>query len=399
MPLLRLRRRGNHRRLLLLGLIGGALGSVLLVCSSLSAKPGLVTAGGQTFEGDIDEVSKPGSVIITTKEGAKVTIDRRSVDKVQFFDTPQQEFEARLGALDKKDVAGRITLAQSAIAAKHYDMAREALASAKAIEPNNAQVAALIEQVNKESPVAPPPTTRAGEAGHGPTTRPGFAKRQVTPEEINQIRQMEWRPNDFTVKVRVPPDVRKQFIDTGALPAQEVLRLTPIQLANAILQQGSPALRSQVQILNDPVPMVQFRQKVQRTISTGCATCHSPDKAATAGHYVLYPGDSDAAAYSNFLILQKTALNSGGVEREMVNRTVPDSSLILLYLLPPELVDGGHPKAPLYHGAIKNRSDPRYAEVLSWIKSLSPLPPNYDGIDLTTEPKGANAPHKATGRP
>ncbi len=79
----------------------------------------------------------------------------------------------------------------------------------------------------------------------------------------------------------------------------------------------------------------------------------------------------------------------------MINRQNPEQSLLLAYLLPPGITDEPHPDAKGYHGAVRNKTDPRLAQVFAWIRDdLKPLTPDYSAIDLSkppaTQPAAAN---------
>jgi len=68
-----------------------------------------------------------------------------------------------------------------------------------------------------------------------------------------------------------------------------------------------------------------------------------------------------------------------------VDRQNPDASLLLEYMLPPDVAKIPHPPTvPPYKGAVKTKSEVRFARVSQWIHDFTGIQPTY-GIDLTTE--------------
>jgi hypothetical protein len=404
------------RRKWAVGLAAGVAGCLLAASAVLAADQGMVvTRDGFAFEGTIE---KSGTqVIITQKNGAKTTVAGQSVDHIYIYDPndPRQEFDAQMAKarLKPKDVAGWLSAARWALDHKQYDMARAALEEAARTDATNAEVKTLQKQLADSHPAG------ATQPGVNPATQPspgdggnhagpkGPAKRMVTQKEIQAIRQLEWRQGDRTVKVKVPADVRKRFIDANIVP--DAGRLSQNDLAFAIMQQGPPALRDQVQITSDPAPMVEFRQKVEKqVVQASCLQCHLAGKLqGDHNQLALFAGDNDPATYTNFIVLQQFTKEiqlkpkDRPIEYSMIDRTRPEGSLLPQYALPPDLADVPHPQAAGYKGAVKNKTDMRYRELLGWIESLSPLAPDYSFIDLTQEPppdaKDPAAPKPAAG--
>jgi hypothetical protein len=381
----------------------------LLAVSAALAKPGMViTRDGQAFEGDIDDTSTPGKVIVTDKRGIKTALPRAAVERPFYYDSnnPRAEFDAqmakgRLKPKGPKDVSGQLAAAHWAIDHKQYEMAKEALDEAARNDPANPDVKALQQSVEKQLAASPSGTTQPGAAtrpstgdgGNGAGGPKAPAKRMVTQKEIQTIRKLEWRQGDRTIKVKVPPDVRKRFIDSGLVP--DAAQLPQNDLAFEILQHGPPALREQVQIVSDPAPIVEFRQKVEKhVVQASCLQCHAAGKLqGEHNQLALFPGDTEQAAYTNFIVLQQYSKEiqlkpkDRSIEYAMIDRTRPEGSLLTQYALPPDFADVPHPEAKAYKGAVKNKTDMRFQELMGWIESLAPIPPDYSFIDLTlTEP-------------
>ena len=155
----------------------------LLAAGAASAKQGMVTTKDHpphSYIGDVSETTTPGKVDVNTADLGKVTIDARQVEKVTFFNTPKEELDARWLALERRDVKGRVALAQFAYDNKMYDQAHDVVASALQIEPTNRQALDLQKQVNEQlllahPPPPPPPAAAQAEAAGPPGRRPGQA--------------------------------------------------------------------------------------------------------------------------------------------------------------------------------------------------------------------------------
>jgi len=209
--------------------------------------------------------------------------------------------------------------------------------------------------------------------------------REVTADEINFIRQAELRDGD-SFRVRIDPDLRRRFSDYINMSPAEFNKLSPMQQAFMILDKGKPAMRRQVKILSDPPEITSFRRDVERTLITGCAAskCHGGSMPAA---FRLFAGGNEAAAYSNFLVLQQYSAHLQGRQIFMIDRQSPEQSLLLSYMLPSAITDVPHPEAKGYHGAVRNRADLRYAQAMAWIRDdLKQPAPDYSVIDLSQPP-------------
>lgn len=230
---------------------------------------------------------------------------------------------------------------------------------------------------DKTAPVGAPPAAAApARAGIG---------RLVTPEEMNLIAQDEWQQGQL-VHPTFRNDVRRKYVAQQGIEPVTFNRLTPPQQAWAIVKNGTPEMRKDV-ILSDPPVILNFKKVQQSILSTGCASCHSGDKAA--GTFSLhFPADSQAATYTNFLILQKYNQKIGDRLYSMIDRERPADSLLIQYAVPLEMGNPPHPKAANYRGVVHTRNDPRLKNAQDWISSLSPVAPDYSEIDLTGKPSG-----------
>jgi hypothetical protein len=405
----------TNRMLRRYGILGALV--VLMMSAVLWAKEGTVYVKNpkMNMHGDITEHDTTVDVV---HGGTTVKFQKSNVSIV-YNDVVPNILAEREAKLQPTDVQGRIDLAQFALDFKRYGDAQRILTDAQKIDPGNSRISNMLASIDELSRAQPPATAPAppGPAtppaqptppGPNPVTPgPGtpttssapIQLREVTPEEINQIRFDEWQDGQLKVQARVDGDARKAFIEETGIPAKAFVKMTPAQQAWMIYNQrtkdGVPPkdLFDGIRLLADPPALLKYRQVVQHQVVAGCAAsnCHGGD---SAGSFKLFPGDSDAAVYTDFLILNKYGLTVDGKAYPMINRDQPQESLLLSEMLTPELATVPHPKTDGYRGMCRTRTDPKFTAVFTWIRDdLNPVRPTYD-IDLTKP-----APQKAVPPP
>lgn len=404
-----------NRRLWWIG-AAGAFASVCLSASVLLARQGVIrTRDGRTMEGDIEE--KPDQVSVTIR-GIRTNVPRDQVEgEVQYYDNIEARYQDKLSKLPKDAKAqDHLALARWLYDVKQYDLAQKEIDEAKRLDPNNAEAVTLEQTVLSQrrldkaragggtTTTPPTGTTPRPPANTGGTTPPpgtGERPHYLTPDDINTIRQMEWRENDSVApNATVPADVRKKYVDMKALNNAEFSALTGKQQAYIILSdKDTPEdLRQKIKITTDPQALTEYRRVIQPAVLNNCATagCHG---VKGAGDFMLFANNPERedVAYTNFYILQTYAKNNG--ESLMIDRTYPERSLLAQYALNPDSADvAKHPplKGQTYRGIAQNKSAPGYQALVNWMKSLRAGEPKY-GIkyDLPGGAKKAGAEKKA----
>jgi hypothetical protein len=414
---------------------------VLLLCglcaATAFAKPGVVkTRDGQTYSGEIDE-SNPDTITVTSAAKIPTAVPRNRVASIEYSEDFEKKFRDRLSKLDPKDVPGRLKLAREAYENRQYVLARDTAEKARLIDPNNAEAADLVNSIQSQIRLERMQQQAAatggrdaatgggggggGAAGGGgagavgangevTTTQP-TSEKLLKPDQINAIRQAELRPDDPGVRIRFERDVKKRFMEyTGRTP-QEINQMSVNQLVQEIIKKGTPEMRRDVIIQNDPPAMMEFRRSVQPFVINNCATsgCHGTIQPAKFS--LLTPGDTDAAMYTNFYTLthytKKVATAGDNVfsrgELRMIDRQGPAQSLLLQYGLPGAIAEYDHPDVQGYRPPYRGVNDARYQQVLRWIgESLVPVPPDYGftfGPTATAASQPASAPAPAPPPP
>ena len=103
--------------------------------------------------------------------------------------------------------------------------------------------------------------------------------------------------------------------------------------------------------------------------------------------------NSDAAVYTNFLILDRFQLSDG---RSLIDYQDPAHSPLVQMGLPRENATTPHPKVPgasarsdLWKPVFESTDDKRFTDAMEWIKSMYRPRPQYP---IPYEPPGASAP-------
>jgi hypothetical protein len=386
-----------NRRLWWIG-AAGAVASVCLSASVALARYGVVhTKDGRTLEGEVDETPDQVTVVI---HGIRTNIGRDNLQgQVQYFDNIEARYQDKVSKLPKNATAqDHLALARWLYDNRQYDLAQKEIDEARKIDPNSAEAATLEQTVISQrridkgrgnaggggpSTTPPPrPANTGGDRGAPPTAGgPGEKPRYLTPDDINTIRQMEWRENDnVPPRATVPVDVRKQYIGMKAYNAGQFSALPQTQQAYMILSDPDtpPDMRQKIRITSDPQSLADYRRMVQPRVLNNCATagCHG---AKGAGDFMLYTNnpEREEVAYTNFYILQTYASKNG--EHLMIDRTYPDRSLLAQYALNPDSAEIDHPqiKGQAYKAMAANKSAPAYVTLVNWMRELRAGEPNY----------------------
>jgi hypothetical protein len=389
----------------------GGLAAIALTlsfsASILLARQGVVkTREGKTLEGDIDE--KPDQIVITM-HGIRTTIDRANIDQVEYFDNIEARYQAKVAALPKKPTAAdRLALARWLFDVKSYDLALKEIDEARKLDANSPEAQTLEQtvmsqrRIERNKPAGtdttrpPADTTRPPAADTG-TTPAGDKAKFLTAEDINVIRQVEWRKEDNTVpRVTVSPDIRKRYVNLKALnPGEFAAESMPRQAYDILTDPDAPAeMKRDIKITSDPQALVEYRRTIQPLIMNNCASigCHGGH---ASGKFFLFNTnpERDEVAYTNFYILQWYMQKFGDRVYSMVDRTYPDHSILAQFALQLDAAELKHPelKGQTYKPIAASKQAAGYRTITTWMKGLQAGDPNvFSG-------KAADAPHYAYG--
>jgi hypothetical protein len=380
----------NRSRWILTAAVAGALS--FFCASSLWGKQGVVkTRDGRTLEGDITE--KNDGLVVSVR-GIQTNVARENVESVQYVGDVDQQYKEKLAQLPKNPTAAdHIKIARWAFDNHAYEVARKEADAALAIDPNNSEATTLYQTINSQQRLeqmkvatpktggttTPPPAKTTTTPPPGGDTHTAFLRKYLDQDQINAIRQAEWTADDKTVKVTFNNDVKRKYVATLAENASTFNALAPVEQARKILDNGTPEMRKDVKLLNDPATLAEYTRKIQPMVITGCAAaaCHG---GPNGGKFFLYSTpENEAATYTNFYLLSQVSATVGGERHLMLDRDYPDRSLLAEWSLPVDISKTSHPevKGVAWRNMFRGKQDAGYQGLMRWLNKLQSPAPKY----------------------
>lgn len=224
---------------------------------------------------------------------------------------------------------------------------------------------------------------------------------KLTKSQINKLRYMELRgmrihklPTPDRVSVKIAREVIDDFLlemegheDFGGKKHRKAfLKMTAPQKLNVIAHYRGAAYADRVEIKNDPEIFVEFRRNVMPIVQRTCATtgCHGQTNQNAAGFRLFKdPKRTSPTTYANFVVLNELNING----HPMVNRSHPDDSLLLTYMLPEKdvPVELRHPGGVKFKPVFQKRKAMGFERISRWIAALKHPAEDY-GVHIISSP-------------
>jgi hypothetical protein len=274
-----------------------------------------------------------------------------------------------------QQVAEHYAQAKTFYADREFRSARGELLKSLALDPSfpDAQLLMAVIDERLAHPTA---------ANGGPASAPAPDPRLLTEREINRVRLLELTTDDHLLKGRIARRDLEQLWEKIVLqlPVDEqptrgdrerfMQSANFAQQVDTILTRRAQDFYDTVDLVTEPVTLSRYRSLIQPVVLQSCATagCHSSQD----HHSVVFFGGTSgrvslAESYTNFYTLSTYQVGNDS----MIDRHLPMDSLLLQYLLPPNVARAPHPrKAPL---SVAQRAAPesqKYRQVLNWIEAL-----------------------------
>ncbi|MEZ0264247.1 MAG: hypothetical protein ACAI43_05930 [Phycisphaerae bacterium] len=348
---------------------------------------------GRALEGDIEEGA--GEVAIKIR-GIPTKLDPANVASVDYFDSVDARYKERVAKLPPNAPAkDHLDIARWLLDVRSYDNALREVDAARRLDPNSADAITLEQTIMSQRrlsrppavggpavppPVGPRPPVNGAAAGKPATPH---AKDYLTADDINIIRQMEWKESDPTApRVTVPAAVRNRYVTMKALDATQFAALNPKQQAYLILSdRDTPAeLRRDIKVTTDPVNLTEFKRTIQPLIISNCATvgCHG---GPGGGKFHLFHNntDRDDVTYTNFYILRQYTQAVGDKTYQMIDPQFENLSILGQFALHPDAAELDHPeiKGQALKPMANNKTSPNYLKLMAWMKNLVAGQPKY----------------------
>jgi hypothetical protein len=313
---------------------------------------------------------------VTTPAGKQVVpIDQ--VAEITDYLSPREEFRKRQGSLAATDVAGHFALADWAYRQGLLEEARGELKLVLMQRPGHENAQLLLNVVEKAIQAkAPRSTSPAAPAAHGERGSELLGQ-MMSMDDVQRIRRAELRSGD-QIAVEFRNDVLRRYVEVQYKDnpggRQAFNNKPPVAKAVEMIEQAptTPEIQNDILIKGDGRFMKDFKQRVWPIIARQCASpdCHGAPKGM--GRVKLYatPIADDRVYYTNFYILDTFERNVG----RMIDRNIPEKSLLLQYSLQPGEGRMAHPGVPA--AFVKSPQEEKYQIMLAWIQEglLNPHP-------------------------
>ena len=360
-----------------------------------AGRPGLVkTKNGTLYDGTIEE--KEGGISVNVR-GIETVVPRDQVESITYGDFKTRWTEA-YDKLAADDAKGRVAAGRRAFDERMYDLAEKAARDAQTVDPNSAEAAELLRLTQTQRRLERNSTANPDNGGPArpqqPAVKPAGQWTLLTPEQINRVKQTEFKATDSKLRVNFKNNVRKKFYDASPnldISYADFLKLPQAEQADRILRSGAPELAKDVEINNDPESILLFRRDVLPLVTQNCATsgCHGGPNAEASKFALVAPATDNASVYTNFYVLKMKSMpveTNGELGKPnraaMIDRNRADDSLLIQYGLPETNATFKHPQVASFVPLFRNGpSDPRITPVRSFIAALNPIESDA-GIDF-----------------
>ncbi len=375
----------------------------LLCAASVLADVKVVhTTDGRTLRGEVTETTT-GYEVVT--DMGSIPLTRGQVKSIEDAVEPADEFAKRLDALEDDDLTGHLDLGKWAFDNNLLDEAETVFTKALELDPDDREAGLWLKQVqNLKAKLEEEPTpdeeddsTPSEDDDRDVVVPETPADWLLTMEGVYALRLAEVR-KDEGLRVKIVDD---ELIDefSASMEGEELEsgeefdpdhfeKMSDEAKFELMLEElGGDDTRFMpaFEIREDPEAFSTFRNSVWPIVNRSCGRSECHGGATAPGGLRLLPTGanrntdlSNRTFYSNFLILHRTR-HAGS---KLIDRSTPEDSLLLQYLLPPEQAKFKHPlvagrEISVQFGSKKSKD---YEMVLDWITYglEGPVPPHYN---------------------
>lgn len=335
-------------------------------------------------------VARNADLVAVKVAGVEARIPAADVERVVARLPLQERYRQMRAMIDEGDVERLLLVAEWLRTNGMLDEANAEIEHILRLEPANSQAARLRGLVDNQRALRDrqkdllPSTPRATPRSDVAIT-PDSAELETlegeTPTlsaaEINLIRVYELDLND-PPRVIIPRETIErlltEFAGNPMLPSSregkaEFFQLPPEEILAVMFKLQARSLYGEVQVLANPPSLRQFKDNVNRGwLATSCAStaCHGGPDAGSLRLVGRRPS-SDAAVYTNFLILDRARLSSG---EPLIDFEAPDRSPLVQMGLPRADSIYPHPVVKGWNPTFRNDRAKRFVQTVEWINSM-----------------------------
>ncbi|GJQ30286.1 MAG: hypothetical protein HBSAPP03_21700 [Phycisphaerae bacterium] len=332
-------------------------------------------------------VEQTKSQVTVSINGVRTSFPAESVERIARLPSLDERYRMLRDAIDPTDAESIVRLAEWLRGKGRLDLALWEVERALLIEPGNTRGKDLKVEIIAQQKVNEAKRPRPDPAAPVDPGPPKFVFPLLTPDQINIIKVYE-------VDLRDPPsmlisaDATRKFLAAyagrevpglGTVPttpeAKELfVRQRPADILAWFFGARARELYGQVRVRESPRAMRLFVQDVHNTwLINSCATakCHGGEEAGRLWLTNLKAG-TDAAAYTNFLILDRFRTADG---KGLIDYEQPEKSPLLDFAIPREQAVFKHPEVSgvakgKWRPALTGRDDDRYRRAVEWIRAM-----------------------------
>jgi hypothetical protein len=361
---------------------------------------------GTVMRGDVELTAT--EVQIRNVAGV-VRCPRGRVEEIEWLEaakTVESEYARRAFPLADDDLGGHLKLAEWLVEKQAFELAGKECERVLALDPQHRGARLLLERIEAEPgavprrPAAPEAATQpagegeeegggdepAEEPFEGVPPPPPLSKLDITRLKLSEL-ELEGTPERLSVRLRRLRDkrdvenlVRDQM---GTAPdydpdwARILERGQPHEKLPVILKATGLKYANRIEIRGDPGVFATYRRRVLPLVTKGCVRsgCHG-GRPAHAFRFPIGSQSNDEFVYTSFAILDRIQTPSG----PLIDRSLPEESALLRYLLPTEEGQEAHP--PVEQGRVspvlRGIRDHRYRALVEWISALRSPHPDYE---------------------
>lgn len=311
---------------------------------------------GTVLRGDVTEAD---AKVIIRNEAGEVVVHRGDVASID-YDPPTASQPAEQPASEPTE----------------EPMAEDEPASDP--QPANAPTSQTTTSSQPHAASTPASTSRPGSRLKGVEPPPMLAARDILRLRLHEFPR-EGEPDKVTVLFsRERGQQPLEDVVAGEIAAdreadpdwERILRKgTPSEKLQVILNATGMKHIDRIDVRSDPRVFTEFRKTILPLALKGCARsgCHG----GTQTYVFRFPigaQASDDFVYTSFYVLDEIQSKWG----PLLNRALPERSVLLAYMLPPQKDGPVHPptKAGKVVPVIASKDEPLHQEVLDWLNSL-----------------------------
>ncbi|MGD9791073.1 MAG: hypothetical protein AB7Q00_08510 [Phycisphaerales bacterium] len=355
----------------------------------------LVLSDGRLVEGRL--IGQDDRSVTVEVNGIATPFQRGLVDRLRTLPSVSSEYARLKAAIDPRDIEARLRLAEWLRANERYDLALAEISEAMRIDPLHPEALEMKTLVEQQKMLADATKTRDDEPGtdaskpHRVVRRPEKPKFPVlSPEQVNVMRVYEVdlrRPPRMMIDRSTVVELMKTYSSNELIPQtpegrDAFLRKDAVEILEVMFRLRAREFYGDVRVIENPLPFRLFREEVHRGwLMNSCATsrCHGGEDAG-ALYLNRNMANSDAAVYTNFLILDRFKSSD---DLPLIDYVEPANSLLLQYGLPRALAKRKHPEIgqlrgrPAWKPVFESDRDPKFKAAVEWINTLYRPRPKY----------------------